>query len=58
LKKGYSPEIIVFLVKEKNNGWKISHETIYQWIYNGRHDLILFLTRSHKKRRERGSGKQ
>jgi IS30 family transposase len=58
LRKGYSPEIIVFLAKEKNSRWKINHETIYQWIYNERKDLILFLTQSRKKRRKRGSAKQ
>jgi IS30 family transposase len=57
LRKGYSPEIIVFLANEENKRWKTNHETIYQWIYNDRQDLIPFLTRSHKKRRKRGSGK-
>jgi IS30 family transposase len=58
LKKGYSPEIIVFLALKKNNKWKTNHETIYQWIYSDRHDLIPFLTRSHKKRRKRGNATQ
>jgi IS30 family transposase len=58
LKEGYSPEIIAFMASEKNTRWKTNYETIYQWIYNDRHDLIPFLTRSHKKRRKRGSGKQ
>ena len=58
LKEGYSPEIIVFKAAEENSRWKTNYETIYQWIYNERHDLIPFLTRSHKKRRKRGSGKQ
>jgi IS30 family transposase len=58
LKKGYSPEIIVFLAAVKNNRWKINHETIYQWIYEERKDLIPFLTQSRKKRRKRGSAKQ
>jgi len=58
LQKGYSPEIIAFKAAEENTRWKTNHETIYQWIYNERHDLIPFLTRSHKKRRKRGSGKQ
>jgi len=58
LKKGYSPEIIAFKAAEKNPRWKTNYETIYQWIYNERQDLIPFLTRSHKKRRKRGSGKQ
>ena len=58
LKKGYSPEIIVFLAKKKNDRWNINHETIYQWIYYDRKDLIPFLTQSRKKRRKRGSAKQ
>jgi len=58
LKKGYSPEIIAFQAKEKNSRWKTNYETIYQWIYNERKDLIPFLTRSHKKRRKRGSANQ
>jgi IS30 family transposase len=57
LKLGYSPEIIAFEAQEKNIRWKTNFETIYQWIYKERHDLIPFLTRSHKKRRKRGSGK-
>jgi IS30 family transposase len=58
IKIGYSPEIIVVLAKRKNSRWKINHETIYQWIYIDRQDLIPFLTRSHIKRRKSGSGKQ
>ena len=55
MEKGYSPEILVFLAKQKNDKWKINHETIYQWIYNARRDLISFLTKSHKKRWKRGT---
>ena len=55
---GYSPEIIAYKAAETNNRWKTNYESIYQWIYNDRHDLIPFLTKSHKKRRKRGSGKQ
>jgi len=58
LKNGYSPEIIAHKASEENSRWKTNYETIYQWIYSERHDLIPFLTRSHKKRRKRGSGKQ
>jgi IS30 family transposase len=58
LKEGYSPEIIAFKAAQENTRWKTNYETIYQWIYNERQDLIPFLTRSHKKRRKRGSGKQ
>jgi IS30 family transposase len=58
LKLGQSPEIIAFKAAEVNPRWKTNYETIYQWIYNERHDLIPFLTRSHRKRRKRGSGQQ
>jgi IS30 family transposase len=56
LKIGYSPEIIAFLATSKNEKWKTNYETIYQWIYKDRKDLILFLTRSHCKRRKRTAG--
>jgi IS30 family transposase len=55
---GYSPEIVSYLVTQKNDFWKTNYETIYQWIYSDRRDLIPFLVQSHKKRRKRGSGKQ
>jgi len=58
LRNGYSPEIIAFKAGEENKRWKTNYETIYQWIYHERQDLIPFLIRSHKKRRKRGSGKQ
>jgi IS30 family transposase len=58
LKKGFSPEIIAFEASRINERWKTNYETIYQWIYDDRKDLIPFLTRSHKKRRKRGSGKR
>ena len=58
LKKGYSPEIIAAVALNENRRWKTNYETIYQWIYNDRKDLIPFLTRSHKKRRQRAVGKQ
>ena len=58
LHKGYSPEIIAFMAAQKNSRWKTNYETIYQWIYSDRHDLIPLLAKSHKKRRKRGSAKQ
>jgi len=57
LQLGYSPEIIAVTALQENKRWKTNYETIYQWIYNDRNDLIPYLTRSHKKRRKRGSGK-
>jgi IS30 family transposase len=58
VKKGYSPEIIAVMAFEKNERWKTNYETIYQWIYSDRKDLIPFLTKSHRIRRKRGSAKQ
>jgi len=58
LKEGYSPEIIADMAFKENWRWKTNYESIYQWIYNDRKDLIPFLTRGHKKRRKRGSAKQ
>ena len=57
LKNGYSPEIIAAEAAKKNIKWQTNYETIYQWIYNDRKDLIPFLTRSHKKRWKRARGK-
>jgi IS30 family transposase len=58
LKKGCSPEIVANMAKQENVRWKINYETIYQWIYSERHDLIPFLIKSHKNRRKRGFSKQ
>jgi len=58
LKQGYSPEIISAMAFKKNERWKTNYETIYQWIYSDRRDLIPFLTKSHRIRRKRGSAKQ
>jgi len=55
---GYSPEIISVMALKKNERWKTNYETIYQWIYSDRKDLIPFLTKSHRIRRKRGSAKQ
>jgi len=58
LRAGYSPEIAAFKASEKNCGWKTNCESIYQWVYSDRQDLIPFLAKSHKKRRKRGQSKQ
>ena len=57
LKAGYSPEIIAFKAGETQSKWKTNYESIYQWIYTDRQDLIPFLAKSHKKRRKRGWAK-
>jgi IS30 family transposase len=56
LRKGYSPEIIAIEAAKKQ--WNTNYESIYQWIYKDRQDLIPFLAKSHKNRRKRTSGKQ
>jgi IS30 family transposase len=55
IKKGYSPEIVAFKASNKNSRWKTNHETIYQWIYAERKDLILFLVKSHRTRYKRSN---
>lgn len=57
LKKEWSPEIISGRLSLKKNGLKTNHESIYQFIYNVRRDLIPYLAQSHKKRKKRASGK-
>ena len=55
VKLGWSPEIIAGWLERKKTGRSISHEAIYQFIYDRnereREDLVPFLIRSHKRRR-------
>jgi len=53
IKLGYSPEIISWRAKEKNI-WEISHEAIYQFIYNKEYKYMKlweYLPRQRKKRK-------
>jgi len=50
LKKGWSPEIIAGRLELIHKKKIISHEAIYQYIYDVRKDLIQYLVRKHKKR--------
>ena len=54
LKAGWSPEIIAGRIKLDQPGVRISHEAIYQYIYEERRDLISYLVRQHKQRKRRG----
>ena len=67
LKKGYSPEQIAGRLSLEYPNEKISHEAIYQYIYNqawreghggtmkpGYHDLRVYLKRRHKRRIAKG----
>lgn len=54
LKRGWSPELISGRVKLF--GWEesISHEAIYQWVYEDARHLIPSLLRGTRKRKKRG----
>ena len=54
LKLGWSPEIISNKIEEEI-GESVSHETIYQFIYNGRNDLAVYLTRKRPGRKPRSN---
>lgn len=54
LKDDLSPELIAGRLRIDMPGAKISHEAIYQYIYNDRRDLIKYLVRHNKKRKRRG----
>jgi len=58
LKEQWSPEIISDQLGQKFQGQRVSHETIYQFIYDTRnpkrHELILALTRQYRRRKRRG----
>lgn len=53
LKEGWSPQIIAGTLAFNPQNIKISHESIYLYIYKRRPDLVQYLTRSHKKRYKR-----
>lgn len=54
IKGGWSPEQIAGRLKQQNAKIGISHEAIYQWIYEDATHLIPFLVRAYKKRQRRG----
>jgi len=51
--KGWSPEIVAGRYKLKGSHPRVSHETIYKWIYRDAPHLIQYLPRSHKQRMRR-----
>ena len=53
LKEGWSPEIIAGTLAFDPQKLKISHESIYQYLYKERPDLVQYLARSHRKRFKR-----
>jgi IS30 family transposase len=53
LQEGWSPEQIAGRLRFEHRAVTVSHEAIYQWIYEQEPQLIRFLTRAHPKRRRR-----
>ena len=54
LSLGWSPELIAGRLPIDHPGRSISHEAIYQWVYQDATHLILSLVRAHRKRKHRG----
>ena len=59
---GWSPEIIAGRLPLEHRGLRISHEAIYQYLYDrrtkDRKDLVLLLRRAHRKRKLKGIGRK
>jgi IS30 family transposase len=60
LRQGWSPETIAGRLKAqgKDPSERVSHEAIYQWVYETRPDLRDCLVRHHKRRKKRGQSKK
>lgn len=54
LRRGWSPELIAGRLKRLRPEQAVSHETIYQWVYEEARELIGCLLRRHRKRLRRG----
>lgn len=54
LSLGWSPELIAGRLGIDHPNLSISHEAIYQWVYQDAPHLILSLVRAHRKRKHRG----
>lgn len=50
IKLGWSPELIAGRLKLEYNNLSISHETIYQFIYNEKRELAFYLPKKRVKR--------
>jgi len=54
LRLGWSPELIAGRLAIEHPELSISHEAIYQWVYQEAPHLILSLVRAHRRRKHRG----
>lgn len=57
LKEQWTPELIAGRLVQDHPGYSISHEAIYQYIYEDAPELKKYLPRSHRVRRKRKSGR-
>jgi len=59
---GWSPEIIAGRLPLEHRGLHVSHEAIYQYVYDrrtkDRQDLVLLLRRAHQRRKLKGIGRK
>jgi transposase, IS30 family len=54
LQKGWSPELAAGRLRRQHPELPlINHESIYQWIYAERRDLVRYLAHAHRKRKRR-----
>ncbi len=58
LMNGWSPEIISGRIKKEGKLPPISHEAIYQWVYEEAHFLIGYLPRAHRRRYPKRHGRK
>lgn len=54
LKRGWSPELIAGRIEHLKWPERVSHEAIYQWVYESAPELIPCLVRRHRERYKRG----
>ncbi|MDP2600008.1 MAG: IS30 family transposase [Deltaproteobacteria bacterium] len=54
----WSPELIAGRLQIEHPGQKISHEAIYQWIYNEAKEYIPYLIRKHRHRWKKGHSRK
>ena len=54
----WSPEQIAGRMGHDHPGCSISHEAIYQYLYQHRYELISYLPRAHRKRQKRGHSRK
>ncbi len=57
IQEQHSPRTVVKILKDKYN-LQTNYESIYQWIYKNRPDLIDFLYQKHRQRLKRGNKKK